>query len=480
MLTLTACVTLFLPVQLAAAPVQADALPAGSDQQMVTLDAKTQPEVHRPTLDRLKQDAAAKGISLQEAIDTYIDDKARTDPAATANWPDGPVDIPDVMIDDLSAVSFEILEGLAETKKISLEESIDRYSFQHYADKVADQLKAEFGDQLSGFVHEDGGGAWIGFKGAIPEQAVQAARTLPGQVELRGDLGYIESDLPQVQASVDQELRRTPGVKEVTTWYDPKEGVGGFVVPSTNTRTAVTSQELSSVVSNLQAQSPAIKIDVKVLNEPIRTKPFDQYIRGGGNLGPEECTSNFNLISETGNTKRLGSAGHCAKRLIVTQYCNQSGDGDCTNISSKWSYVGNGGDIGMFDHGTLTATRTFYYDWGLKMYADGRSSGPSVGHAVCKFGFTTGKSCGKTTKLNVTSDSGVVGGLVTTDIPVGGTTCDHGDSGGPFYRDLSGDQGGEAYGVLFGQARDNTGQLRCAFTPVNRFYSGANYYVWTR
>ncbi|MFI6503971.1 S1 family peptidase [Nonomuraea typhae] len=473
---LTAGASLLVLSGLAAVPAQADPAPAGSAvQQTITLAVEQQPKIPRPTLERLKRESAAKGISLKQALDTRIAEKAATDPAATANWPDGPVDIPDVMIDDLSASQINDLAGMADSLQIPLEESIERYGYQRYGDRVAGQLKAAFPDQLSGFTNENGGGAWIGFKNAIPGLAVQLAKTLPGRVELHGNLGYSEVDLPKAQEQIDRALRRTPGVKAVSTWYDPKLGIGGVVVPSADAVPALTDSTLRSSLATLTAANPAITVAVSIRAVNRLGRPFDQYIRGGGNLGPEDCTSGFNLISESGTSRRLGSAGHCVTTDVWERYCNQSADGGCTYVIGRWRYVGNGGDVGFYEHGTeFTATRTFYWDWGQKKYADARSAGPKVGDAVCKFGFTTGRSCGTVTALNQNDGAGT-GGLVRTTIPSGPATCYHGDSGGPFHRD-----GGEAYGVLTGDLVDGNGARWCAFTPVNRFYNGARYYVWTR
>ncbi|MBG0825133.1 hypothetical protein HS048_31050 [Planomonospora sp. ID91781] len=444
--------------------------------ETVVLAVEQQPEVHRPTLDRLKQEAAAQGITLQQAIHSYIDEKAKTERSATANWVDGPVDIPDVMIDDLSASQINDLEGMAESMKITLEESIERYSYQRYGDRVADQLKAAFPDQLSGFTNEDGGGAWIGFKGAVPDQAVRLAKTLPGKVELRGNLGYAEVELPKAQARIDRALRRMPGVKAVSTWYDPKQGVGGIVTRSADAPSALTDDTLQSSLASLTAANPAIKVNVSIAAAERLGGAYDEWIRGGGNIDSQQCTTSFNLISASGTTKRLGSAGHCVSPGGQRTYCNQSGDGDCTTVTGRWSYIGNGGDVGFFDHGTeLKPTRTFYWDWGQKKYADARSSGPKVGDAVCKFGFRTGRSCGTVTAINQ-DDGDLTGGLVRTTIPAEDLdNCFRGDSGGPFHRN-----GGEAYGVLTGYLYDAEGIPRCAFTPVNRYYNGASYYVWTR
>jgi hypothetical protein len=453
-------------------------------ENTLVLAAESQPKIPRPTLKQLKAKAARKGVPLWEVVSAYIKRVARTDPAATANWVDGPVDIPDVKIDDLSAAQLTVLHGMAESQQISLEEAIDHYGYEDYSTAVGEQLAAAFPAELSGFAHEYGGGAWIGFKGEIPPQAIELARTLPGKAELHGGLGYAETELPAAQERLMQALRSNPAVKDVATMYDPRLGaVEAVVVPADNARSqlAAGTQTLTEAMTPAVA-NPAIKINITTTDGPIGVN-YDSYIRGGGNLGPEKCTSNFNLIYGNDTTnRRLGTAGHCTRSFPTTTYCNQSNEGGCTTIHSTWSYMGLGGDVGMYDHGTMTATRTFYWDWGQKAYVDGVSSGPQLNQSVCKFGFVSGYDCGTILKLNYSFYDGdigdIVGGQVLTSILNGSTRCTFGDSGGPFFRATS--AGMQAYGVLKGALVDDDNYLRCAFTPVNRFYNGAHYNVWSR
>ncbi|MEV4222911.1 S1 family peptidase [Nonomuraea sp. NPDC049725] len=461
----------------AATAATATALTHASD---ITLAVEHQPKVPRPTLEKLKAEATAKNVPLIDVIKDYVDQKAKTDPAATANWPDGPVDTPDVLIDDLSAVQLLDLQGLAEADKITLEASIDRYGYYKYNTRVADQLAQTFPAELSGFATQDDGSAWIGFKGAIPPQAVEMAKTLPVRVQLRGNLGYAETDLPKAQEQLQKALQSRPDVSNVSTWYDPRTGLGALVVPSSRVKTAPSADTLQATAASA-VSNPHIHVSVKLGKGPL-FKNYDTYIRGGGNF--EDCTTSFNLISESGNTKRLGTAGHCALdegNERYRYYCNQSGDGGCgTTTERKWVHYGPGGDIAMYDHGPngWVATRTFYWDVGSKRYADARSAGPKINDPVCKFGQKSKRDCGRVIALNQTVYDGdlgvVVGGQVLTTILNGSDTCTFGDSGGPFYRDA------EAYGVLKGALVDEDNYLRCAFTPVNRYYNGAKYYVWTR
>ncbi|MEU8149120.1 hypothetical protein [Nonomuraea sp. NPDC048901] len=151
MLALLALPILGLPGGIMAAPATASTPTANAaDPTIVTLTAQKQPKVQRPKLNRLKATAASKGIPLKDVIADYVANIARTDPAATANWPDGPVSTPDVMIDDLSAVQLIDLQGMAEAKQTSLEDAIERYGYQKYTSPMAHKLSANFPKSFQG------------------------------------------------------------------------------------------------------------------------------------------------------------------------------------------------------------------------------------------------------------------------------------------------------------------------------------------
>ncbi|MFC0861866.1 hypothetical protein ACFHYQ_06115 [Sphaerimonospora cavernae] len=89
-----------------------------SPADSIILTAEQQSRIARPTLVSIKAAAAKQGIPLEKAIATYVNEAAKNNTAATANWPDGPVSTPDVMIDDLSAVQLIDLQGMAEAEQI--------------------------------------------------------------------------------------------------------------------------------------------------------------------------------------------------------------------------------------------------------------------------------------------------------------------------------------------------------------------------
>lgn len=446
----------------------------------MVLTAEQQPKVLRPTLERLKRQAAVKSITLEQAVDAYIAQKAKSDPAATANWPDGPVDIPDVAIDDLSAASIQLLKGMAKAQGVSFAEAIDRHGSWPQTKKTVMQMQQGFSDSVAGIRRSaDGATLWVGFKEQIPSQVVELAKTLPLRVELQGQRGYTENELRQAQDRVHAALLNDPSVAEVASYYDSQSGtIQILVVPSAAARTA-TQETFRASVAPL-VQNPSISVNVKETQGPIGGE-FDTYIRGGGDLGI--CTSNFNVVATWDyDLRRHGTAGHCANGNPTLAYCNHITDGgNCTTISRvAQCYPCEEGDIGMFTNGSLTLTRTFYYGTSAKAYVDAEDPGPLEGDPICKYGKKSGLDCGTVARTHYTS--GVVGGLHVTDIHVGASTCDHGDSGGPVLFGSAGPSSFTAYGIVHGAGElvDGGGFNYCTVSHVSAYREAFGYRIWIR
>ncbi|MDP4510600.1 chymotrypsin family serine protease [Nonomuraea turcica] len=461
--------------------------------ETVVLAAERQSKVHRPTLERLKRDAARKGISLEQAVDAYIAQKAKTDPAATANWPDGPVDIPDVAIDDLSAAHIEVLKGMAQAQGVSFSEAIERHGSWPSAKQKLVQLQQAFkGEFAGGERAADGSHVWLGFKGDIPAPAIETAKTLPLRVELQGRLGYTEAELNDTKKRVHHALRDDPRFSDVASYYDAKTGtVHSLVVPAPAAKASVQDNAVDSAVSSL-VTNPSITVDVTVTDGPVAstfsstatsasvsTSAADPYIRGGGNLG--DCTSNFNVVATWDyETRRHGTAGHCANGASTRTYCNYSIDGgNCTGISltnSCWLGCAYG-EAALYTRGGLTLTRTFYWSSNQKAYVDAEDPVQWVGDDVCKWGKSTGTTCGTVQRTNWSN--GTADNLFVTDQPAG-TECDHGDSGGPAF--MGGPSAGfTAYGIVVGQGAlvGQTG-LYCAYSHVTVYRDAFGYRIWNR
>ncbi|MFI7694261.1 S1 family peptidase [Nonomuraea sp. NPDC049655] len=467
-LALTAAAGLLILTGLDATPAQAAPEPATT----VVFTVDQQPKVQRPTLERLKRQARAKGITLEQAIQSYADQKQKTDLAATANRPDGPVTYPNVKIDDLTVVEIMTsLKGQAESEGISLSEAIDRDGAWPSSKKAILQLRRTYATEWSGVERsDDGRSVWIGFKSAIPAEVATKVRSLPMQVELQGQLGYSEIELRQAKERVHRSLRSDPSLKDIASFYDARTGtVHSLVVPSDTARTSLKADVLRAIATSAVA-NPAIKVNIEQAAGPMAT-PYDNYIRGGGTLG--SCTSGFNLVRLSDyNNRRHGTAGHCASTEVRT-YCNQSGDGGNCDTTRLYSfYQSTYGDLAAYAPSTLTLTRTFYCAGGCKAYVEDEDPGPVVGDSVCKFGSLTGRTCGKVRRLGYAT--GVYSDMTVTDIPATSNSCWHGDSGSPFW---FGDA--NAYGILYGRGYINSTTTGCALTHVENLPLALNFHVWT-
>ncbi|MFD9948887.1 hypothetical protein ACFWYW_22880 [Nonomuraea sp. NPDC059023] len=442
-------VTAGLIVAMVALPVgSASADPDGTPT--LTLNAESQPKQDRPTLAGIKQQAAQRGISLEQAVAEYIATTARTQRSAWANQPDGPVSIPDVMIDDMHAAEVEDLARIAASEGIGLAAAIDAIAWQDEFEKVAAELETALPGEFAGAVKNDDS-AWFAFKGDVPAKAIELAKTLPVRVELAGGRGFSETELAAASDATHRAVLANPVVADASTSYDVRTGA---IQVEAQTKTPANAQDLAPA----RALAAGMRVEVTIVGKA--SEPEDQYIRGGGTLGT--CTSGFNLKYITSNTKRHGTAGHCGRSTATRTYSNHSGDGGSTSVKRVWWHVGGWGDLAYYTTGSKSPTRTFYYDWNKKRYADNRSGMPSVGTRICHFGKNSGASCAKVARRDVSS--GVLRHMVVMDknISTGG------DSGGPWY------YGGTAYGIHFGKIGGES-----AFTPAY-LYQNRSYDVWQR
>ncbi|MET9243828.1 hypothetical protein [Nonomuraea sp. NPDC003709] len=430
-------------------------LPAGSASAEpgatgVTLAAQDQPKPARPTLEAIKQQAAQDGVPLEQAVKDYISATAAKQTFSAAAQPDGPVDTPDVMVDDLHAGEIEDLTRIAAAEGIGLAAAIDAISWQPQFEKVAAELETGFPAEFAGAVKYDDS-AWFGFKGEVPAKAVELARTLPVRVDLVGDRGFSEQELSAAGTATHATVLANPAVQDAATSYDVRTGT---VVVEAQSSTPLSAQGLLP----RQASEAGIQAQVTLVDKV--SQPQDRYMRGGGSLS--NCTSGFNLKYIHSNTKRHGTAGHCARNYPTRTYSNHSTHGGSTTVKRVWWAVGDWGDLSYYTVGSKTAGRTFYHDWNKTRYADDRSAMPSIGTRICHFGITSGGSCAKVARRDVSA--GGMKHMVVMDKNI----SEAGDSGGPWY------YAGTAYGIHFGLISGKS-----AFTPAY-LYQNRGYDVWHR
>ncbi|NUW44618.1 hypothetical protein [Nonomuraea rhodomycinica] len=416
----------------------------------VTLAAHEQPKPARPTLEAIKQRAARDGIPLEQAVKDYISTTAATRTVAASAQPDGPVDTPDVMVDDLHAGEIEDLTRIAAAEGIGLTAAIDGIAWQGQFEKVAAQLEAEFPADFAGAVKNDDS-AWFAFKADVPAKAVELARTLPVRVDLVGDRGFSERELSAAAEAAHTAVLADPAVEDAATSYDVRTGT---VIVETRSSAPLSAQDL------LPRAALEAGMHIQVTQVDKVSQPEDKYIRGGGSLG--SCTSGFNLKYIYSSTKRHATAGHCGQSAATRTYSNHSTKGGWTKVNRVWWHIGAWGDLSYYTVGSKSPTRTFYHDWNKTRYADDRSPMPSVGTRICHFGITSGGSCAKVARRDVSSGS--MRHMVVMDKDI----SEPGDSGGPWY------YGGMAYGIHFGLIGGKS-----SFTPAY-LYQNRGYDVWHR
>ncbi|WP_345576241.1 hypothetical protein [Nonomuraea rosea] len=242
--------------------------------ETIVLPRADQPSAHRPTLERLKREAAASGRPLEEVVQRYATRLAATsspkptdfegyDPAATE---------PDVAIDGIPYAELVDLRTIAKSEGISYEEAIDRFGSQSSNSQVIDKLNAEFPDEISGVRYvDDQRGLRVGFKGPIPARAIELARTLPMEVILIGGKGFSAAELRRAQDTVVSWLRTRPEVATMTAHPDDETGqVKVTVQPKVMPDDA---EEFKRGLQLPQPDNPHITVEVTLSAESIAVRP---------------------------------------------------------------------------------------------------------------------------------------------------------------------------------------------------------------
>ncbi|MFD0887620.1 hypothetical protein ACFQ08_24025 [Streptosporangium algeriense] len=242
--------------------------------ETVVLPRADQPQAHRPTLERLKREAASSGRPLEEVVKRYATRVAATSSPKPTDFEgyDPAVTDPDVAIDGIPYAELVDLGAVAESEGISYEEAIDRFGSQSSNGQVIDKLSAEFPDEISGVGYvDDRRGLRVGFKGPIPARAVELARTLPLEVTLIGGKGFSSAELRQAQDTVVSRLRSRPEVATMTAHSDDETGqVKVTVQPKAMPDDA---EGFKRGLRLPQPDNPYITIEVTLSAESIAVRP---------------------------------------------------------------------------------------------------------------------------------------------------------------------------------------------------------------
>ncbi len=130
---------------------------AVASTETIVLPRADQPTPHRPTLERLKREAASSGRPLEEVVKRYAARVAATSSPRPTDFDgyDPAVTEPDVTIDGIPYAELVDIGTIAKSEGISYEEAIDRFGAQSSNSRVIDKLNAEFPDEISGVGYVD-------------------------------------------------------------------------------------------------------------------------------------------------------------------------------------------------------------------------------------------------------------------------------------------------------------------------------------
>lgn len=432
-------------------PEEASSSSPAPEANTIVLARDQQPKPNRPTLDMLSQQAKQEGISLKQALDKYAADVVAKNPSVKRDMPDGPVPDPTIDVDGIPFAELIDLNQFATAKGISLEEAIDRYAWTPAFNKFSATLETSLPDDLAGMAIVDGGrGARVAFRGEIPQQAVELAKTLPVEVTLIGGKGFSEKEIKEVRHSSYTTLASRPEVADAVGEHNYETGVITLTAELKQKSTSRGMEEqVRAALRPASPSNPKIVIDLKLVDD-LGIEPIDNYLRGGGYLekdGQPICTSGFNAISDSGEKQAI-TARHCASDAY--QYLWYKNHPDYHTAGTTVGRAGRGDkyDLARYSGGSLTHTRTFYWADNTPRYVTARGTSPRVNQLICSFGRSTAlvnsghPRCGEVT--NIVESTAGPNSLVTDYAML------KGDSGGPSY------YGSTAWGINSGVTSSST------------------------
>ncbi|WP_067831200.1 S1 family peptidase [Actinomadura kijaniata] len=362
----------------------------------------------------------------------------------------------------VSPAELEDLRLVARSDGISLEEAVRRWGWQGSFLKVTGRLQGRYPGEYSGAeIIGEGSGAWIGFKGAVPPEAVVLARTLPVPVRLIGNKGFSEKELNDATVENFFRVAGHPGVETAEGGYEIASGVIGISVAP---RGHLSANERRRLLRG-RAEAP-ITVSVTIVDR-VDASP-KAHMHGGGFLnGDGICTAAFTV--RKGRARGVATAHHCSQGNSRFRFYNHHHRGRFTTIKRRGSHGGRYGDMAWYSSGRYKAVPWFYYAPNKRRKVH-LYRWPRVGQKICNYGRFTHTKC---TKVYKNGQCVKYAGLPRYCglTAVRGEVTRKGDSGGPWY------WGNDAYGILSGAKRIDR-RTRDLFTPVAGMYEAMGVSVY--
>lgn len=335
------------------------------------------------------------------------------------------------------AIAAELLAALQRDLGLTEEQVRERLRTEAWASQTSSALRGDLGDRYAGAWLGDGAGQlMIGVTDQAAAEQVRAAGAEPKLVARNAD------ELDAVRATLDRHAARAAGA--IAGWY---------VSAADNTVMVLAPAGAEPDAWAFVADSGLPREAVQVAASPEQPRLLDD-VRGGDPYFIDDrarCSVGFSVVGG------FVTAGHCALGGTTTTGFNEVPQGEF--VAASFPGVGRGGpdDWGVVAVNDDWTPQPVVSDFaGGELPVAGADEAP-VGASICKYGSTTGVSCGVVQSKDATVNypEGIVTGLTRTDV-----CAEPGDSGGAW---LAGDQ---AQGITSGGSGDCSSGGLTFFQPL--------------
>lgn len=378
--------------------------------------------------------AAAGGLTAV-TLPATAGDQEPTEPARSPGASPSRPEQPDQRL--LAALQRDL--GLTE------EQAVDRLATEEWARQTTTELRDELGaDRYAGaWLSADGTGLTVAVTDSLAAARVQASGATATRVR------YGEAALTETMTTLDGYTDSVP--EAVVGWY---------LDPPTNQVVVLTAEGADQAAYDFAASAGATMETVRVVGSDEQPR-LRNDLRGGDPYliaGAGRCSVGFPVVGavpELDGFAGFVTAGHCAlagfSGGVPVDVSTSALDGTPQGefVAGSFPGVGAGGPddwaVVQVNDDWVPLPEVTDFAGGVLPVAGSQVA--TVGSAVCKFGSTTGVSCGtiRATDATVVYPEGIVTGLTRTD-----ACAEPGDSGGSW---LAGDQ---AQGVTSGGSGDCT------------------------
>lgn len=348
---------------------------------------------------------------------------------------------------------------------ISVAEAEQRLILEQKASEVIESIKGRFQGRYAGsyIEHEPGTHLVVLLTGNQPvDKQAFAANGQTLEVVYRTDAKH---SLAQLSDAINDVPRHTEGVPGVLGRYIDERN-GQVVIE-------LDSAQMAAKPANLESRARTIASFIGV---PVRFEPGERAIvndvYASGRLDPAGCTTGFTVYHAASNQNGVLTAGHCRETSGFATYTGHASVGGSHLLGNQgWLMTAQADLLWLGNSSVLFGGYFYSNNW--YPVTGRRTQGATVtGSTYCKYGITTGYTCGTVQSAYSAPGSPICGPtnsgtcaatFIRIDGP-GASTCGPGDSGGPWFT-----AGTIAAGIHF--ASNASGSI-CWYSTTDYAYSG--------